>query len=349
MAAYDIQFRDPGGEYYFSKGPTAAGVWTGGAASASIVNSAAAGRATTYALSGNLTLTRNVGNFSSWIVGFAFYIISLPLSGSAAMLAFKDTGTVQCDLRLNATGQFLFTRNGTQIGSTSAVVFNPNVWTYIEVKAIVASGTSGSMELRINGSVVLTVTGVNTQATANAFANQVSFFSPNNATQYWKDMYIMADTGAGPYTTYLGDVTVVVSFPNAAGTNQQWTNNGGASQTASVQDGITHTGSWPDDDTTYISDNTVGHISDFAHQTLVLTGQIYEVCHVSYMRKDDAGARGVAQVTIESAVVAETSSTIFLGNTYQYYFDSMELDPGTSLQWTVANYNAATFGVKTIS
>lgn len=351
MANYDIRFRDPGGEQYFSKGLSVPGVWTGGFTTASIVNNAPAGRATQYAiqLGNNGVVKRNTDQFASWIVGVAWYFGTA--NNNENFLVFQDTvtGNPQLTFQIGANGAITALRGSSTSLGTSTNLLTFNTWNYIEVKVVIASGTSGSVEVRVNGVAWLTLTGINTQNTANAFSTQIWIETTAAANvSYIKDIYMMADTGTGPYTTYLGDVTVLVSFHNVAGTNQQWTPNTGT-QTAAVQDGITHTGTWPDDDTTYISDNTVGHISDFAHQTLSLTGQIYEVCHVSYMRKDDAGSRGVAQVTIQSASVIETSSTISLGNTYQYYYDSMEVDPGTSLQWTVSGYNNSTFGVKTIS
>jgi hypothetical protein len=131
----------------------------------------------------------------------------------------------------------------------------------------------------------LSLTGQNTQATANAYMNRVRYGAVTTAADsYWKDMYGL-DTGTGTNTSPLGDITVNVFFPNAAGTNQQFGTLVGSSQTVAVQDGIGHTGTWPDGDTSYIAEATSGHISDFAHQTLSLTGTIYGVIHMSYAKK----------------------------------------------------------------
>jgi hypothetical protein len=106
----------------------------------------------------------------------------------------------------------------------------------------------------------------------------------------------------------------------------------------------TNAGTRPNGDIAYIYSSTTNQISDFAHQALANTGTLYGVVHTTYARKDDAGARTIAQVCLSSSTT-EQSSNIALGASYQYYQDVLEMDPNTSAQWTVANFNNATFGV----
>lgn len=126
------------------------------------------------------------------------------------------------------------------------------------------------------------------------------------------------------------------------------THAGSAAFQCIVQAGVGLTGFRPNDDVAYISDSTAGHISEFTHDPLSLTGTIIGVVHQSYVRKDDAGLRQFQQVC-KSGGTTETSSTITVGNTYQYYQDILENDPNTSAAWTVSNYNSAQFGVKEIT
>lgn len=109
----------------------------------------------------------------------------------------------------------------------------------------------------------------------------------------------------------------------------------------------TNVGTRPNDDVTFISDSTVGHISDFSHQTLVLaSGTIAGVVHQTYAKKDDAGSRNIQQTSILGGST-ETSGTIALGTSYQYYQDVLETDPASN-PWTISNFNNATFGVKVV-
>lgn len=348
-----VRFRDPGGEPYFSIGLAgAAGFWNA-TNHATLVNNAPAGAATTYGIavdtSGAFLEVQLAANFATLIVSGRFYLGAGGFPGTAAIFQLFDSATLQSDVRIDATGHLFATRNGVVIGSSSSLnLIAGSGWHYFEMQMTINSAT-GIVQFWVDNVQYLNLSGLNTQNSGNATANRVRYgqSQATGASCYWKDMVIL-DTASGVRVARLGDVTVGVIYPNAAGANQAWTNNGGASQTASVQDGINHTGTWPDGDATYISSSTPNQISDFAHQALALTGSIFEIAHISYMRKDDSGSRVAKQVCISGATT-EVSPDINLGNSYQYFIDSLEQDPNGAIDWTVVNFNNATFGVKEIS
>jgi hypothetical protein len=351
-----VIFADPGGEFYFGLGVLGAGIWNA-ENGVSLVNSAPSGRQAAsdgkfygfqFNAGSNQTLTKIFApNYSHLIVGWAFYLSATAWTNNSVIVAFQDAGTNQCDLRTNASGQVFFTRNGTVIGSASTVPLTAG-WNYLEVEIVFATAATGSVQCWLNGVSITSTSSVQTTTSGNAYANRLIFEGSNSGgVDYMKDVYVL-DATTGANTTHLGDVTVGVKYPNAAGVNQQWTPNA-STQVSRVQDGITHTGTWPDGDTTYISDGTAGDISDFAHETLTLTGTLYSVLHISYVRKDDAGARAFRQVCLSGATTETNGADISATNTYLYYFDILDQDPNTSAQWTVANYNAATFGAKEIT
>ena len=109
----------------------------------------------------------------------------------------------------------------------------------------------------------------------------------------------------------------------------------------------TNVGTRPPGDNQFISDNVTNDITDYAHQTLSLTGTIAGVIHMTLARKDDAGAQSMQQTCISTGST-EVSSTIGLPGTYQYFADILEQDPHTSAAWLLAGFNAATFGVKKV-
>lgn len=365
MAAYDIQFADPGGEYYYSLGPSAGGVWGTLSGAYSCINNAAAGRASTYGLQllgGGIAGANLKGNYAGALCGAAIYLtpgFSFSTPAQVILAAYDLVGGgSQVELRADGAGYLYFTRNGNNLGagnpskSTNALVAGSG-WNYIEMKVVI-NGSTGSAEVRVNGVVWLTLTGINTQNTANAYCNQIRFqggllqSGGSFGGVVYKDMYVAGDTGTGPYTTYLGDVTVAVFYPNGAGVNSSWTPNGAASGWQCVDDGTSHSGTWPDGDTTYISSATAGQISDFSKPALSLTGSILAVIVASYMRKDDAGSRSAAN-TLLSGGTESDGATQSLGNTYSYYFDVYEKDPHTSAAWSLTGFNSMTFGVKEIS
>ncbi len=342
-----IPWADPGGEYYFSlgsAGAVAAGLW---GAVGTLSNAAPAGRATTYGINvnaGSGLASKNLGaNYTSFILGIAFYIQSNLFTNGLLVVAFVDNATVQVDLRTDAAGHLFFTRNGTTIGSVSTQALTTG-WHYFEIKVTINSST-GFAEVRVDGTTWVTVSGANTQATANAFMQTVKFAGATGG--FMKDI-VFIDTTSGVRTSYLGDVTVGVFFANGAGANTAWTPNGAGSNYQCVQDGITHSGTWPDGDTTYVASSTVGQQDDYAHQSVSITGSILAVIHASYLRKDDAGSRSVEQYIKSGSTLAFTSD-IFLGNSYLYYFQTAEQDPNTSADWTQAGFNGMTAGCKVTS
>lgn len=345
-----LQWFDPGGEYYFSLGVS--GALSAGIISdqtgMSLVSNAAAGRATTYAYSSTgsgVFLGKFLGNFQETILGWASYTSSGTWVNANRICTFNDATTTQVDVCTDSSGHLFVRRGGSTTIGTSTNILTTG-WHYFEVKAKIAGGTSGSCEIRVDGVVWLTITGANTQQTGNAFANRFYFLPVvPNTQQYYKDLVIL-DTGTGVRTSYLGDITVACLFVNGAdGTFQQWAANTGT-QPDAVDDGITHSGTWPDGDTTYIFDSTSGDISAFAHQTLAATGSIYGMGHASYCRKDDVGSRSMNQVLVQSGSVVETSSTIALGNSYLYFLDIIERNPTGSVDWTVTSVNGTNGGVK---
>lgn len=343
-----VPWADPGGEFYFSLGAAgaqAAGLWAGGGAPA---NNAPAGRATTYGIivnSGGNINTKNLGvNYTSFIQGVAYYFSSNAFASNDILMRFMDGATTQIELRTSGTGQLFFARNGTAISSTSTQALQAG-WHYIEVKATINS-TTGSVEVRVDTVVWVTATGQNTQNTANNFISRVEF--RNLPSGFLKDM-VFIDTSTGINTNYLGDVTVGVFFANASGANTQWTPNPNQANFINVQDGINHTGTWPDGDTTYNSSATAGQLDDYAHQSISLTGSIFCVLHVSYLRKDDAGARTVAQYVISGGSGVVLTANISLGNSYLYYFQVLEQDPNGNITWTATAFNNMTGGCKLIS
>lgn len=338
---------DPGGEYYFSRTlaqALAENVWFD-AQQISFVNSAPAGRATTYAISSTggsgVWMGRLFGgNYQDTIVGWANYNSSGAFVNNTVFFTTADGTTHQVELCTDGTGHLFFRRNGTAIGGASTNALTTG-WHYFEVKTHIASGTAGSAEVRVDGVVWLTITGVNTQATANAYSNRWYVQTTvQNQQQYYKDFIWKNDT------TYLGDVTVNVLYAALAGPSQSWTASAG-SQVSCVDDGASHTGTWPDD-TDYISDSTSGNISDFQFQSVTVPGggTIAGAIHVTRASKE-VGATASFQQYTKSGGTAHTSASIALGTSPAYYYDVMETDPNTSAAWTQTNLNNATHGVKT--
>lgn len=358
MAVIDT---DPGGEYYFSltfAQAVTAKVWSFVSGSATLVNNAPAGRQAAsdgkvYAIkmtARNDFIGKNLATgYNHLIIGCAYYVSTSAFTVNTGIIQFKSggqAGTVLIQVQTDGTGhlQFMRSSNGTnQVGTTSTQIL-PTGWNYIEVEIVFATGATGTAKCWLNGVLVINATSVQTSSTTTS--DTLLLISLNADTIYIKDYYLL-DASTGANTTVLGDISVLVKYPNSAGVNQQWTPLT-STQVSQVQDGINHTGTWPDGDTTYIFDSSAGsaHISDFGHEALTLAGVIYSVMHVSYVRKDDATSRTFRQVCLSGGTTETNGSDIASTTTYAYYFDPLDTDPNTSAQWGTTGYNAATFGVK---
>lgn len=143
-------------------------------------------------------------NYATLIAGFLFKTDALNASVTIVnIFSFMDGATRQVELRLHSNGALSVARNGTILGSaTAGGAIAAGTWYFIEVKATF-HGSTGAVEVRKDGAAVLTLTGQNTSATGNAYANTVAFNrSQNNANDadlgpvYNDDLYVCDNAGS---------------------------------------------------------------------------------------------------------------------------------------------------------
>lgn len=220
-----VRFVENGGQYHFSN-PAPAGIWFAENFNHGVVSTAPVGRSSTYAYEsssqGVATTSRLAGDWPAMIAGYAVY--SQGVIGSSIVIAFKNGFNAQCELRSNSTGQLYFTRNNVNLGAGNPTISSNTLilsaWNYIEFKAIFGTASNGTCEVKVNGIVWLTLTGI-TNATTVSTADSVQYGSYGGTSQMM-DFYAL-DTGTGANTTYLGDITVASTYPISAGANSAWT------------------------------------------------------------------------------------------------------------------------------
>jgi hypothetical protein len=207
-------------------------------ASANIVTnvSGRAQPATMLAQVGGSAAKRFINSYSDAIIGFAMRINNG--TGWGAICGLLDVSydgtyiyTPQILLEINGSNNACRVCRGSTVLATSAAGVWPTnlIWNYIEFKAVI--GSSGSVEVKINGITVLTFSG-NTQTTGNSYLNgfvlgSISSSDHNDSSatttyQTWSaDLYCLDSSGPGPDNTFLGDTTVYNIQPNSnEGTNQ---------------------------------------------------------------------------------------------------------------------------------
>ena len=286
--------------------------------------------------------TLSGGNLVTRIMGFAVRFYNS--FDNTCICGFRDNGANQIELRRTATGYWTVTRNGTVI-ETSATTYALSTWYYIEFKATIGSGTSGSYEVRLNGATLMNNggNGCNTQNTANAYANQVFLGSVNNCYQQVDDLYVLR-TDTAPNNTFLGECRIFTNLPTGdSSTNKQWTRSTGSNNYALVDEATQNS------DTDYTYDATPGHIDTFTFASITPTGGIAAVALNMCARKDDAGTRQIAEETRQSSTEYTSSDTKTLTSSYLIHQNIREVDPATSLPWSASGVNSAEMGVKVIA
>lgn len=166
-------------------------------------------------MGGSQTISTMLGtNQPTWTVGAAVRVRG-GWSYDTQVIELIDVGNdVQVSVAVLTSGLLQIRRqNGTQLAISTRRV-TANTWNYFEFKATI-DNTAGAVELRVNGEVWCSASGVDTQQTANAWANQLRLGSYFNDFGF-DDVYVCDGTGA-TQNGFLGDCRVQGLAPAAAG------------------------------------------------------------------------------------------------------------------------------------
>lgn len=237
------------------------------------------------------------------------------------------------------------TNSGTQLGSSiPAGTFPINTWVHVALKVKLHDST-GTVDVYVNGASVLSLTGQDTKnAGTNTTFDTLAFASGNGA--YIDDLILLNGDATAP-NSILGDKKVITSMPNADGTTVDFTLSTGVNHYAVLDE-------QPRTTTDYGYTTTNGHIELVSVADVPAgTQNISCVAIELYANKSDAGAVQSFQRAVRSGGTNYFGNSIALGTSAVYLTDAgaklvVVNDPATSAAWTVANLNAAEWGVKAI-
>jgi hypothetical protein len=231
------------------------------------------------------------------------------------------------------------------LGVTAPDVMRTGEWYFIEWQMKIDNGTAGFVTVRVDNTVVLNVTGIKTQSSSTGTALELRtallMGTLSNVTHYYDDLYILDSAGAAPWNTFLGDVRIEYLQPNAPGLNQAWSLVGSPSHWQAVNDIAT-----PDGDTTHVESNTVGAIDTNRYQPTGLpSGTLFGAQLSLYVRKSEMGPRAIAPVVRSGSTQVTGASYTPPSGSYIYLHTPYAVNPITGNPWTIAEINAAEFGV----
>jgi hypothetical protein len=292
---------------------------------------------------GGLNVSKSLPSASTLIAGFAFRAASWT---NREIIGFKDSTALQCALSLNSAGQFVLNstgNNSTALGSPSVYVLPVAQWHYVECK-VTFHNTTGSCIVRVDGTVVLNLTNINTRnGSTNASANTFcwgGFQGSGQGGDWWMDDLYVCDTTGSENNDFLGDCRVDTVRPAADGDYTQFTPSTGTTHFNLVNGANPNAG-------TYVSDANVGERDCYhfgALPTLVGTPAVYGVQALAAANTSDAGSRSAATF-VRLASADHDGAGIGL-STGQFYLRKIwDKNPATNLAWQTSEVDAAQFGV----
>jgi hypothetical protein len=291
------------------------------------------------------TATRMIGGFR-----FKFDTIS-SISGGRNVVAIEETAAPIIHVGFVITASLVFAAyrggaGGTLLGTATNTPLNVNRSYFLEWDVTVHD-TLGSIDLWLDGASILSLSGIDTRNGGSGVADTFEWAPPwsSGSGQNWyiTDFYCLDATLAAPLNARIGDCGVYTIVPTGAGTTTAWTPLSGSNW--QNVDEIP-----PTSDTDYNSTATVAAVDLYAFADLTPTsGIVLGLEHLIYARKDDAGVRTVQAMVRSGGSTVTDGAVQTLATTYAYSIDLSRVNPVTAVAWTIADVNAAEYGMKEVA
>jgi hypothetical protein len=271
-------------------------------------------------------------NIVSGIVGTCsrIWLSNLPITQAANLIGYlRADANYLCyaQLQLNGSIKIFGLVGGTlvQVADTVNPVINPSSFNHYEFIHDKAAGTG---ELRINGALTLSYTGVDT-------AHNIAFVSIGNRAgvgtgpaTYIKDLFIWDGTGS-ENNSVAGTVIVRRYKPNGDVTLGGWASTGASATAVLAKDAP--------NDSTYVSAEDsplpaplIVNVENLPPDITSIRGLIA----VTRSRKIDGGDGNIQSALSPDEINWDTGASRPITTAFSYDFDVSELDPATAAAWT---------------
>tara|TARA_R110000868_G_scaffold209021_1_gene458583 strand:- start:56 stop:1060 length:1005 start_codon:yes stop_codon:yes gene_type:complete len=278
-------------------------------------------------------------------IGTRVWLDNIPVSNAQrpAIQQWRD-GSNNCVLAVfvSPTGSLQVYRDidyttgaGTLIGATSGPVMTAQAWRHIETK-VFWSTTVGTVQIKIEGVSVLSLTGVNTGA-ANyaqvAIGTSYSLLTITTGLSI-KDVTFWDGSGS-ENTTFLGPCGVYRLTPNAD-VSSGWTRTTGSTDYGLVDEAPPN-----DADYIYAGEGPIPAASIMGMTNLPadIVG-VRGLISVGRLQKSDGGD-GMEQTSMSpNGTDWDTGTDNAISTAFSYYADVSEVSPDTAAAWTPTEVNA---------
>lgn len=287
---------------------------------------------------------RNSSESNTYPSRAAFYV-SDTAGNVNLMLTTEDDGTVRA---FYATAGGVNPSAWTLIGLASETIPN-NSWTLVEVHLIAATGATGTCEVKINGTLALSVATVRTcQTNANFGGLGLQFVrlasGAGDAASYlaFDDLRVNDTTGA-VNTGWPGDEKILMLTPTSAGDSAQFARGGADSGNNYGQvDEVP-----PNGLTDYVYDDTVAQLDLYNLSTVtVITISAIDVI-MQVMNVDGSG--GSLNLVTKTAAGQSDGAAQNLTGSPRFVHRLLDTDPADSAAWDQTKINALQVGPKVAS
>lgn len=286
----------------------------------------------------------------------ALYMDRMPnAADSYCLYDFRDSANVpHISICVGTTGTIVVKRGtaatgggftSVLLGTTSVPVITANAYQHVETM-VFFSNTVGTVEVRVNGVTVLSLTGIDTVNTANVECSQVTIqcgctgLSIQHFVTSDIDDIFAWDDSSSYNNAFIGDRRVLTLFPDSNTATADWTAVGAASGYLCIDEAN------PNDDTDYITAATVGQVSQFGLQNLPAgISVVNAVVMVERARKTDAGTANT-KVSVVSGASSAAGADKPLTEIYTYRQDVFQTDPVSAAPFTPTEVNNLQFKVE---
>lgn len=300
------------------------------------------GRALNYALNSSNYARRNISGSSDTItLCFRFKGPStFPGSNVLCLLAngSGDQGWIEVTssgaLRYKV-GTFANTALGTILGTSSFLMTTSRVY-FVELKVKIHAST-GTVDLWIDGTNVLSLTGQNTKAQSAATITVIGLGACNTNGETWAfdDLYVLGASG----DSRLGDRRVLAILPSADTAQADWTKSSGGVGFSLIDEDQADTA-------TYIEALAASEYSLFDFANLTYTPATIDAIAIEFCaKKTDAGAVSV-RTKQKSGATTTNGADQSVGSSFVHTQEIFVVNPATSSAWTAATVNSLQVGVE---
>lgn len=290
---------------------------------------------------------RNRGTAKQTMYFHCAYVRPTTDAGLRNIVQFRDASgpTTQCSVYMEGSNGDLKVYRGattTQLGSTVAGVFALNTWYWVSVRAKI-DNAAGEIDVYVNGSLVFSITGADTQVSANAICDDIFIDQGTGPDCNIDDVVICDGDGSAPFNgILLAERRIVTRLANADGTTTDWTASAGSDYTCVDENP-------PNGDTDYISSATVGQKTLVGFSDGPTSPNIEAVWPSIRARKDDVTTREIRDV-LRTASTNYNGTTRALTTSYVNYCGTLRLtNPNSGSQWTESEFNAVEAGPEVVT